>query len=41
MPRKAMKTNLGKETEYIEHKKSTSELREGVVSVCASHLPYD
>ena len=27
--------NLGKETEYVEHKKSTSELREGVVSVCA------
>ena len=29
------KVNLGQETERIEFKKSTSELREGVISVCA------
>ena len=31
----AKKVNLGRETERIEFKKSTSELREGVISVCA------
>ena len=27
--------NLGSETELLEHKKSTGELKEGVISACA------